>query len=543
VKTWQPSEDVAYSDFTSVHGVDFYRRMPYLAFLVVAAAEVAAIGFMNHGSLTYTLDDAYIHLALAERIGSGTYGINAGEFAAPASSILWPFILSLFSKTGFFPLVPCVLNLAAALGTLMVMARTARAAIQSDSRGISAPWMAALIILLIPAANLIPLAFTGMEHSVQQLLAVMIVGGLIDESKTERAPPYLWVSIALIPLVRYDSLALAVPALIYLSQRRHWRGSLLAAAVLVLALGAFSWFLKSHGLGFLPTSVMAKSDLMRTAGSIRALVLGVYGNLVQSPQGNFLLLVAVLSIAAMLDRRRPLQDRGLAATISTALLLHLVFGRVGAYFRYEAYLWAATVLMLIHLHRDWLSAALRAGRGFSARVAALGPLAAASIGYSFALISTPLASNNIYDQQYQMHRFVVDLYKGPVAVNDLGWVSFQNPRYVLDFWGLGSAEAQRARLSDPSGDWMDRLCREHGVDLIVIYDDWFPNHPSEWIRLGKLKLLRPKITPSGTEVAFYARDNMAAARARLALNSFSKSLPDGADFIPFTGQPGGGGQP
>src|SRR5262249_50097808 len=153
-----------------------------------------------------------------------------------------------------------------------------------------------------------------------------------------------------------------------------------------------------------------------------------------------------------------------------------------------------------------LHGAFRAGGSIASRVAATGSLAAVSMGYAFALASTPLAANNIYDQQYQLHRFVVDYYKGPVAVNDLGQVAFRNPHYVLDFWGLGSAEAQRYRLHEPGGQWMQRLCREHGVDLILIYDDWFPNRPASWVRLGYLKLLRPKITPAEANVQFYARD-------------------------------------
>jgi len=288
---------------------------------------------------------------------------------------------------------------------------------------------------------------------------------------------------------------------------------------------------------------MAKSDVLRTSGSVRALALTLYGNIVLNPQGNLLLLGAVLLITSALNRSRPAHDRGLAAAISAALLLHLAFGRVGAYFRYEAYVSAAAILMLIHLHRDWLSTAFRAGGTISTRVAALGSLAVVSAGYAFALLSTPLAANNIYDQQYQLHRFAVDYYKGTVAVNDLGWVSFQNPHYVLDFWGLGSAEAQRARMGQSSGTWMERLCREHGVDVILIYEEWFPNHPSSWIRLGSLKLLRSTITPARPEVQFYARDSMSAARARLALAGFARSLPEGAAFIPVAVPQMSGAQP
>jgi hypothetical protein len=51
------------------------------------------------------------------------------------------------------------------LDTLMTMARVTCNAIESESRRISIVWSAAFVTLLIPATNLITLAFTVMEHS------------------------------------------------------------------------------------------------------------------------------------------------------------------------------------------------------------------------------------------------------------------------------------------------------------------------------------------------------------------------------------------
>jgi hypothetical protein len=52
-------------------------------------------------------------------------------------------------------------------------------------------------------------------------------------------------------------------------------------------------------------------------------------------------------------------------------------------------------------------------------------------GYVKGTLETPLAGRGVYEQQYQMHRFAVEFYKRPVAVNDLGWVSYRNPNYVF----------------------------------------------------------------------------------------------------------------
>src|ERR1700761_238001 len=105
--------------------------LPYAVFAALLALELAAILTLNHGMLVYSLDDAYIHLALAGRIWSGTYGINAHEISAPASSILWPFLLAPFSALPavVYTLVPGLLNIAAACLTLRLLVGELRRAL------------------------------------------------------------------------------------------------------------------------------------------------------------------------------------------------------------------------------------------------------------------------------------------------------------------------------------------------------------------------------------------------------------------------------
>ena len=55
--------------------------------LVVFAAFLAVAMSRNGWSFEYPLDDVYIHLAMAEQIAAGGYGVNAGEFASAASSL------------------------------------------------------------------------------------------------------------------------------------------------------------------------------------------------------------------------------------------------------------------------------------------------------------------------------------------------------------------------------------------------------------------------------------------------------------------------
>ena len=55
---------------------------------------------LTDGRLIYSLDDPYNHLAVAEPIVEGGYGINSEKFASPSSSILFPFLLAFGLRIG-----------------------------------------------------------------------------------------------------------------------------------------------------------------------------------------------------------------------------------------------------------------------------------------------------------------------------------------------------------------------------------------------------------------------------------------------------------
>ncbi len=147
--------------------------------------------------------------------------------------------------------------------------------------------------------------------------------------------------------------------------------------------------------------------------------------------------------------------------------------------------------------------------------------------YFIGLAMLPLASNNIYEQQYQMHRFAVDFWKKPVAVNDLGWVSFRNPNYVLDLWGLASPQALKARMGNEEPEWMSELADKHKVELAMVYAPWFPNPPRQWEKVATLRLSRKLITPAWHEVTFYAMNPESNVEIISALERFKDTLPVG----------------
>lgn len=133
---------------------------------------------LNSGQLVFTLDDAYIHLALAENLMQGHYGINLNEYSAPSSSILWPFLLAPFAKLAFanyFILVANTIFTAITLLLFGLMLSPGGTDPASAGDAEKKTLLNVILILLIPACNLIGLIFTGMEHSLQVMLTVAII--------------------------------------------------------------------------------------------------------------------------------------------------------------------------------------------------------------------------------------------------------------------------------------------------------------------------------------------------------------------------------
>jgi hypothetical protein len=151
-------------------------------------------------------------------------------------------------------------------------------------------------------------------------------------------------------------------------------------------------------------------------------------------------------------------------------------------------------------------------------------------GYLETLINIPIASNNIYEQQYQMHRFATDYYRAPVAVNDMGLVTYQNPNYVLDLVGMASLPTLFARQIATDPGWMNGAASQHHVCMAMIYEAWFAQLPANWIPIGDLYLSKMKITPAEDKVTFYAFDRETFQRVRSLLEDFQKTLPEGVEF-------------
>ena len=262
--------------------------IPVRVFLILFALEIIFILRMNDGHLIYTLDDAYIHLSLAENISRGEYGVNPGESCAPSSSIIWPLLLVPFSKFQFGNLIPLIINLFASIGTIIVCTRIILLIFDDTSSRKLNLFCIFISILLIPAFNLIGLAFTGMEYSLQIFIISLVVLGLIQIALNKKTHWWFYPAIILGPLIRYENLAISLPALIFLFKLNP-KASIVSAILMFLPIIGFSLFLHSMGPGIFPSSILVKSDPVMDAGKPIAILGNFLRNILLHRQGLMLL--------------------------------------------------------------------------------------------------------------------------------------------------------------------------------------------------------------------------------------------------------------
>lgn len=357
-----------------------------------------------------------------------------------------------------------------------------------------------------------------MENSLQVALVVVIGISLV---RGRIGWPF-WLAVIVLPLIRYEGLAISLPALAWLVLSPGQRMSaILAGATIAVAVGGFSLFLFGHDVGWLPSSVLAKNGLsfMLDLRNSTAILDNVEN------QSFFVAVALFAALLYVLEGR--IAECLLLVVVPT--LLHLMFGRYGWFGRYHIYF--ATWILIVFLApyaRSHLSSLM------PLNLVIVGWFAWASFDPAIATLTTASGSRNIADQQKQMATIVRDYLDEPVAVNDLGFVSYYSKRYVLDLGGLASFEALRLRADPASDVWIRRLMDRQQVEHAMVYDSWFERRPANWIRVATLSLPKPWVSVGGDQVAFYSTSPQAAARLRKALAEYRKSSIQAAMMLALT---------
>lgn len=494
-------------------------------FAVVLCALIVSVRKNCGGHFGYPMDDTYIHMAMARSLSQhGVWGLTRYEFSSTSSSPLFTLLLAaVYLVTGPVEIAPLILDIVFATLLLFLLDYAlAKGGVPGLPRTL-------LLLAVVFGMPLGPETIAGMEHPLHALLTLLFVyraaQALVQPPLRGKRFAWLLALGALVVLARYEALALVFVAGALFALRKQWRAaiSLVAAACTPVAL--FGFYSMAKGWFPVPNSIVAKAS--RPGKGAWPYVLHWAEQLREISPLVWLTAAAVALLVVYFLRRRPVWNESAIALILfiATLLLHMQFARIGWFYRYEAYLivlgvyaCAIGVQRLSPRQRIW-SYAL----GIAILLACLERRSVESLWL------TPYASRNIYEQQYQMGRFLARYFPGTtVLISDIGAAGFLSDSRIIDLYGLSTIEVARAKVHHAyNEEFRKQLAKSANAQIAILYPAQYTDSgglPPEWTPVGTWTIRENQICWSDT-VHFYAVNPASRERLIAALQSFGPQLP------------------
>ncbi len=479
---------------------------------------------MNDGKLIYALDDAYIHMAVAKNtVRYGVFGATRYSFSTPTSSPLWTLsIIGLFYLFGVRDFIPLILNYL--LGLILLLYFFSRV-----SRYINATYAFLYSLLFALLLPLFPLIFSGMEHLLHVLLILMVFERfyIFLEEEKNRDFRILLFLLFLATTVRLETIFLAGAIFFVLLIRRKFFKAFLPLIFSGLGIVVPGIFFLLNSWPLLPASVLAKGDsrlwiILKNSGLWDAFLFFINALRVKNfKYFEVMMLLVALGILISFVKKRNLFV--LYSAYFLTFLAHSTFAQFGWFFRYEAYLVAMGLfLAVVVLPQLKLNLEKRFFPIFSI-VAIMFLLFIAFVERIASNYDVPLATHNIYTQQYQMAQFIKIFYQGQAIIaNDIGAINYYADIKCIDSMGLSNLTVQKMwrRLKNTL---LDNLSKMYPVQIAVVYEAIFKDMiPPYWKKAGEWEI-RGNIVCGSDRVSFFTvRDETLSEKLRI----YSTFLPD-----------------
>jgi hypothetical protein len=535
-----------------------------LAALWIAAGIAQYLAALRtQGHLIYALDDAYIHMAMAKNFAQhGVYGVTRYEFSSSSSSPLWTLLLALiYFLFGVHESFPLILDLVIASLTLVAVYVLLNGTVRNR---ILQMVVLLAIVFLTPLPVLIA---SGMEHPLHILLTILFLSfaarTIVDDAavhKTSNLAVLVFLCVALV-LTRFESYALVFVVCALFALRRRWKialGMVMSSIVPLLTYQAVS---VANGWHWLPNSVLIRASAQDsgitnsmesiivvplTSPHFRRFMLTGWNALLDAPYLAVLIgaSVVILAISWTRSKRFWTQHHVMLLAYIVTALAHVQFGRIGHFYRYDAYLVALGVFVLavsaVDLFgalKQWMATSSVKAIGGSIILLLTLQLTIPLLTRSFlALPLIPTASQNIYQQQYQMGLFLQRYYSGKtIAANDIGAICFLADIHLVDLVGLASADIYQLRQSNQfTTDQVLSLCDKKQVSIAVAYAVWLEfeglsGYQREWKQVGAWKI-NDNVVCGSNIVSYYAVRTAEELPLIQSLRSFSTTLPPGVGY-------------
>jgi hypothetical protein len=362
-----------------------------------------------------------------------------------------------------------------------------------------------------------------MEHTLQILIIIPFVylsAKILSKDKSTFLDDVSLLVLGVpVTMIRYEGIFLIFIVSALFIIRKRWKFSFILFIFGFLPIVIYGIISVSNGWFFLPNSVLLKGNT--PTFSFLGLIEFFYQFVVKMTRTSHIFVLvsaALILFIYQYDKQRNWRDTTIMLIIFIfTSMLHIMFAGIGWFFRYEAYLIGLGIFVLAVVLREYLPERISIKFDNSSipkyiaitllLILIISPLA---IRGRNSLLITPQATNNIYEQQYQMGLFLKQFYHGEsVAANDIGAVSYFGNIKLLDLWGLGSLEVAKLKMEGLYNTQQIRdLAKQKKVKIIMVYDDWFKKYggiPSNWIKVGEWKISN-NVVAGGDTVSFYAID-------------------------------------
>jgi len=498
----------------------------------------------NQGHLIYALDDVYLHAAMAKNIVQyGVWGMSRYGFTSATSSPLYTLLVALsFFLFGMKEAIPIIINIV--LGILMVI--WFHFVLRKETAHSLLIFLILLAVIFLTPLPTLSGFFSGMEHVLFAFLAVAFVylsaGVLARKEATTGESALLFVLSPLMAGTRYEGLFIIFVVSCLFLLRRMPRHALLIGGLGVLPAIVYGLYAVSQGWYFLPNSVLLKGNPpdFSSLKSIILFALKGYRQLARNPHILLLMLGAMTILYFKVSReKRVWTDSTIMLIIFLAIAaLHLQFAKADwsmlSDARYDGYLMcvgflALSVSLLKYVPEKFALNRRALPQYFASALFILLLLSPFVLRGALSLATTPRATTNIYEQQYQMGLFLREFYQGQsVAANDIGAINYLADIHCLDLWGLASMEvavAKRNQQYDTRRIY--ELAKAKNVKIAIVYDQWYTTSgglPSEWGNVGQWTITNNEIA-DGDTVSFYAVDPAERDNLIANLRQFSLRLP------------------
>lgn len=504
------------------------KYYPFAIVLAVLCCIVVVLEFLTlrktNGVLSYPLDDAFIHMAVAKNVAlHHIWGLSNVEWVSSSSSVLFTILLSTaFAVFGLSPAWPLILSATGAVLLLLEMQRELNRHTHLSTPRKTITMLATMLVAPLPFMTIL-----GMEHSLQMALTLIFVHRCATRLENNQLAlsdwmaPALWG--ALMISCRYENAYTAFVVCCILALRKSWKTAFVLGIISISPVVIFGAVMAAKGGYFLPNSLILKGKMQL----IRLL----------NDTVSFLEITSVISglfvitglVVAERFRRKQFDRAFYVLTISFfSIILHCCSAAAGYLYRYEAYLLVLTFFHLTILFMEWWSPEKLKERAnwlyiftFAIFLCNLVPRAANSLPHAVR------CSKNIYDQQYQMALFLKQYYNhNTIAANDVGAISYLGDIRTLDLWGLGSNQVTRAKLrKEYTPEYVHQLIDSSQAKVAVIYEEWYlPGVYKNWHKIASWEISNNYICAYPT-VCFYATVAESAEGMYKNLKAFEAQLP------------------